>query len=102
MSKYGIKALSIIGAPIFAMIAAQFSISMGTILGGISQVIFSVLAILLLFALPIGIAAIIYFALGGTDEGGDGGLDLRNINLDLEKTGLIYMILSNISSVLNA
>ena len=101
MSKYGIKALSIIGAPIFAMIAAQATISLGTIIGGISQVIFSVLAILLLFALPIGIGAAIYLLLGGTDEGEGGGLDLSNIDLTLDDTGLLYMILSNISRTLS-
>lgn len=101
MSKYGIKALSVIGAPIFAMIAAQATISLGTIIGGISQVIFSVLAILLLFALPIGIGAAIYLLLGGTDEGEGEGLDLGDIDLTLDDTGLLYMILSNIGSKLS-
>jgi len=100
MSKYGIKALSIIGAPIFALIAAQASISIGTIAGGISQVFFSVLAILLLFALPLGIGAVIFLLLGGGDDDGGDGLDLSNIDLNFDRTGLLYMILSNISSSL--
>lgn len=101
MSKYGIKALSIIGAPIFAIIAAQAAISFGTILGNISLVVFSILAILLLFALPLGIGAAIYFLLGGTDEGEGDRLNLENINLTVDDTGLLYMILSNIASMIS-
>jgi hypothetical protein len=94
MSKYGIKALSIIGAPIFAIIAAQLSISLGTVIGGISTVIFSILAILLLFALPISIAALIYFILGGTEENNNEELNIRNIDFNLDRTGPLYMMLS--------
>jgi hypothetical protein len=83
------------------MIAAQATISLGTILGGISQVVFSVLAILLLFALPIGIGAAIYLLLGGTDEGEGDGLNLGDIDLTLDDTGLLYMILSNIANTIS-
>jgi hypothetical protein len=97
MSKVGIKAFSIIGAPIFALIAAQISVSSGSLLGGISMALFSILGIIILLALPLSIAALLYFTRGSND--GDGS-DF-DFNFDFEGTGIIYMILSLLANILN-
>lgn len=97
MSKIGIKALVIIGAPLFALFAAQMAISTGTILSGISVAFFSILSILFVLALPL---ALIFGALYLINPE---GIDWDGIDLNLDfnppdRIGLIYMILSSIFS----
>jgi hypothetical protein len=92
LSKLGIKALSIIGAPIFALIASLLSISFGTVFAGLSSTLFSILAVILLFAIPIVIGLGIYYFMGDNIDGNDDeGL---GFDIDFDRTGLIYMILS--------
>ena len=100
MSKVGIKAFSIIGAPIFALIAAQFSVSLGSMIGGIAMALFSVLGIIILLALPLSIIGLLFFAGGSNDDDDDGGGGI-NFNFDFEGTGIIYMLLSLFASMLN-
>lgn len=80
ISKIGIKVFAVIAAPIFALLAAQITVLAGSVLGGISLALHSLIAIALIFAIPLAIVAILgLLASGGSD--GDGG-------------GFLYMILS--------
>jgi hypothetical protein len=96
MAKIGIQAVSIIGAPLFAILSALISVSLGTIIGNLSMMLFSILALVVLFALPIGIAALIFYFIS------DGSFELPDFNFDpeLNRTGLLYMILSVIANYL--
>jgi hypothetical protein len=98
MSKIGIKALVVMGAPIFALIAAQIAISIGSLLGGISVTIFSVLAMLLFLALPISIIGGILYLLNPDGLESGTGFDL---NFNTDRTGIIYMLLSILSTKFN-
>jgi hypothetical protein len=92
ISKIGIKAVSIIAAPIFALLAAQFSISMGSLLGGLSMALHAVLAFALFFAIPLLIVAAVILLLGDNSGDDDDGsfIDFSKITWD----GPLYMILS--------
>ncbi len=113
VSKIVIQALSFIGAPIYAIIAALLSISSGSLMGGLSFVLFSLLAIIIFFAIPIAIVVGILFIFG--DElptieeiieyikGLFGDLlpdDLLD-QFQSNGTGLIYMIRSIIKGLVN-
>ena len=83
LSKNIIKTLAGIGAPIFAAISAFLSIAIGSLLGSISVVVFSILGILIILAIPIAlVAAYLYFT--GYFDSGDGD-------------GLLYIITSCIA-----
>lgn len=96
MAKIGVQAVSIIGAPIFAILSALISISAGSIIGNFSMMLFSILAVVVLFALPIGIAALIFYFIN------DGSFEIPDFSFDpeLNRTGLLYMILSVIANYL--
>lgn len=96
MAKIGIQAVSIIGAPLFAILSALISVSLGTLIGNLSMILFSLIALVVLFALPIGIAALIFYFIN------DGSFELPDFNFDpeLNRTGLLYMILSVIANYL--
>ncbi len=66
MSRIGLKLFSNIAAPILALITARLVPAIGTLLGGLSLAIHSLVALLIIFAIPIAIAMII-IVLGGGD-----------------------------------
>jgi len=66
MSRIGLKLFSNIAAPILALITARLIPAIGTLLGGLSLAIHSLVALLIIFAIPIAIAMII-IVLGGGD-----------------------------------
>lgn len=95
ISKIGIKIFAVIGAPIFALLAAQLSILSGTLIGGVSMILHSFIAIAIFLAIPITIAAVVYLLISGGDGGGgspSGNEWGSNLGSDL-----IYMILSIIA-----
>ncbi|MDG6218924.1 MAG: hypothetical protein QCI00_05745, partial [Candidatus Thermoplasmatota archaeon] len=53
MSNIGLKALFTIASPIFALLSAQLSISIGKLVGGLSMALFSILGFMVFFALPL-------------------------------------------------
>jgi len=61
MSYIGFKLASYIGAPLFGFIASRLTIVIGSLLGALSLFISSVIAFLLVFAIPLIILIIIYF-----------------------------------------
>jgi hypothetical protein len=102
MSNIGLRAFSIIASPIFALLSAQFSISVGKLLGGISMALFSVLGFLVFFALPLLLIAGLIFLLGDGLEDFDfgfngGSFDPSNVLGD----GPIYMFISVLSYLVN-
>ena len=98
MSKIGIKALAVMGAPIFALLTAQIIISMGELIGGLSVAIFSILALLIFLAIPLAIVlGLLYFL---TPENLQLG-ERVHIDFNPDGTGLIYMLLSILSSKLS-
>ena len=93
-SKIGIKLISLLSAPFFAVITILFVLSTGTLFGGIALTINVLLGFLITFAIPIGIiAAIILIITGGEPD----------FNLDwlpeIPGDGLLYMIASILSSM---
>ena len=92
ISKIGVKVFTVIGAPIFALIAAQITMLSGNIIGGASMIVHSVIAFALFLAIPIVIAVALYFLISG-GEGGGGTTEHNNGWL----SDLLYMILSVIS-----
>jgi len=96
MAKIGIQAVTIIGAPIFAILSALISISAGSIIGNLSMILFSLIALVVLFALPIGIVALVFYFIN------DGSFEIPDFSFDPEfnRTGLLYMILSVIANYL--
>jgi len=70
MSRIGLKLFSNIAAPILALITARLIPAIGTLLGGLSLAVHSIVALLIIFAIPIAIAMIIIvvaIVLGGED-----------------------------------
>jgi hypothetical protein len=59
MSRIGLKLFSKIAAPIFSLITSRLIPAIGTLLGGLSFAVHSLLALLIIFAIPIAIAMII-------------------------------------------
>lgn len=101
VSKIGLRIFSILGAPMFALLAAQFTISAGKLLGGISMGLLSILALLVFFALPLLIIGAIFYLSGGLDEDDeedDGGS--FNFNFNYDGTGPIYMLISVMLNIL--
>lgn len=94
VSKIGLKAFSVMAAPVFAFLAAQFTVSIGSLLGGISMALHAVLAFALFFAIPLLLVAGVVLLTGedsGDDDGGGGfNFDLPTISGD----GPVYMLLS--------
>ena len=66
MSRIGLKLFANIAAPILALITARLIPAIGTLLGGLSLAVHSLVALLIIFAIPIAIAMII-IVLGGGD-----------------------------------
>jgi len=102
VSKIGLRIFSILGAPVFALLAAQFTISAGNLLGGLSMGLLSILALLVFFALPLLIIGAIYYLSGGLDEDDDeddGGS--FNFNFNYDGNGPLYMLISVILNILN-
>jgi hypothetical protein len=94
VSKIGLSIFSILGAPVFAILAAQFTISAGKLLGGLTMGLLSLLALLVFFALPIIAIGLIWSLTGDSnndDEGSDNNIDI-NFNFDAE--GPVYMLIS--------
>jgi len=99
MSKIGIKALAVMGAPIFALLTAQIIISSGELIGGLSVAIFSILALLIFLAIPLAIVlGLLYFLTPENIQLGE----RININFNPKGTGLIYMLLSILSNRLSS
>lgn len=94
ISKIGIKMLSIIAAPVFALLAAQFSMSMGTLLSGISMAINSILAIALFFAIPLLLVAGVLLLTGEESDDDDDGSGFSFDFSKLTGDGPLYMLLS--------
>jgi len=91
ISKIAIKIFSVIAAPVFALLAAQVTVSLGTLLGGLSMALHAILAFVLIFAIPILLIAGVFFLVSGnTDEGDDVLLDFITLHWD----GPLYMLLS--------
>jgi len=70
MSKIGLKLFAKIVAPIFALITARLIPAIGKLFGGLSLAVHSLVALLIIFAIPIAIAMIIVVVaiiLGGGD-----------------------------------
>jgi len=95
VSKIGLRIFSILGAPMFALLAAQFTISAGKLLGGISMGLLSVLGLLVFFALPL-VAYLIYVYLSGglEEDEGDGGENGTRFDFNFDGNGPIYMLIS--------
>ena len=93
-SKIGIKAFSIVAAPLFAVMAIMFSLATGSLIGGTSLIINFIIGFLVTFAIPIGlIIGIIYLVTGG---------DISfNFNFGGNEDGLLYMLASIIASIFN-
>lgn len=72
LSKIGIKIFAAIGAPIFAILSASLTLAIGSVLGNISVVIHSILAVLTIFAIPLIIIAAVVFLLSEPEGNGDG------------------------------
>jgi hypothetical protein len=103
VSKIGLRIFSVLGAPFFALLAAQFAISSGKLLlGGITMGLLSIMALLLFFALPLLIIGGILYLSGGLDEGDDED-DGSNFdfNFNYDGTGPFYMLISVILNILN-
>ena len=66
MSRIGLKLFANISAPIFALITARLIPAIGALFGGLSLAVHSLVALLIVFAIPIAIAMIIV-VLGGED-----------------------------------
>ena len=66
MSRIGLKLFANIAAPILALITARLVPAIGALLGGLSLAVHSLVALLIIFAIPIAIAMIIV-VLGGED-----------------------------------
>ena len=66
MSRIGLKLFANIAAPIFALITARLIPAIGALFGGLSLAVHSLVALLIIFAIPIAIAMIIV-VLGGED-----------------------------------
>ena len=66
MSRIGLKLFANITAPIFALITARLIPAIGALFGGLSLAVHSLVALLIVFAIPIAIAMIIV-VLGGED-----------------------------------
>ena len=66
MSRIGLKLFANIAAPIFALITARLIPAIGALFGGLSLAVHSLVALLIVFAIPIAIAMIIV-VLGGED-----------------------------------
>ncbi len=96
ISKIGIKIFSVIAAPVFALLAAQFTVSLGTLLGGLSMALHAILAFILIFAIPILlIAGVFLLVSGNSEEDGDNLLNFIKLNWD----GPLYMFLSIILNI---
>jgi hypothetical protein len=65
MSRIGLKLFSNIAAPVLALITARLIPAIGTLLGGLSLAAHSLVALLIIFAIPIAIAMIIIVLSGG-------------------------------------
>jgi hypothetical protein len=83
LSKNIIKTLASIGAPIFAAISAFLSIALGSLIGSIATIGFSIIGVAIILAIPIAaVAAFLYFS--DYFEQDDGN-------------GLLYIITSSIA-----
>lgn len=107
MSNIGLRAFSIIASPIFALLSAQLSISIGKLLGGISMALFSILGFIVFFALPILLIIGLVFLLGDGFDGFDFDFDFDfnndSFNFDLSnvlRDGPVYMFISVLSYLL--
>ena len=99
ISKIGLKAFSIIASPIIALLAAQFTMSMGTLIGGISMALHAVLAFALFFAIPLLIiVGVIMLTSDGSDE--EKGSNIPFDFSDLDFDGPLYMLLSVFLNIL--
>jgi len=92
VSKIGLTIFSILAAPVFAVLAAQFTISVGKLLGGLSMGLLSALALLTFFALPLLVVALIWYLSGETN--GDDSESNFDFNINFDAEGPIYMLLS--------
>lgn len=59
MSRIGIKLFAAVGAPIFAIIISRLIPTIGSILGGLSIAVHSLVALLIILAIPLSIALIV-------------------------------------------
>jgi len=98
VSKIGLRVFSILGAPIFALLAAQFTISTGKLLGGLSMGLLALLALVVFFAIPIIIGLAVFYLSGGISEDDD---DEGNFTFNYDGDGLIYMLISVFLNMLN-
>lgn len=98
-SKVGIKALSIISAPLFALMAIMFSLATGSFVGGVSLILNFAAGFIITFAIPISIILLIIWLISD----GDFNFDFFNFDLDFldNDGGFFYMIGSIITSILN-
>jgi hypothetical protein len=88
LSRNIIKTLASIGAPIFAAISAFLSIAIGSLLGSIVTIGFSIIGVAIILAIPIAlIAGFLYFS--GYFDNGDGD-------------GLLYIITSSFAYYLKS
>ena len=74
LSKNIIKTLASVGAPIFAAISAFLSVAIGSLLGSLSAVVFSILGVLIILAIPIALVAAFLYISGYFDNGDGDGL----------------------------
>ena len=101
VSKIGLRVFSILGAPVFALLAAQFTISAGNLLGGLSMGLLSILALLVFFALPLIVVGGLFYLSGGLDENDDDDGSSFNFNFNYDGNGPLYMLISVILNILN-
>ncbi len=87
-SKFGMRAFSIIGAPLFGIIGLMMTLSMGNLIGGTSMIINSAIGFVITFAIPIAIIIAVILLL----TGGDINIDPENLDFGAKEGGLVYMI----------
>ena len=98
ISKIGLRVFSILGAPVFALLAAQFAISTGKLLGGLSMGLLALLALVVFFAIPIILGVAFFYLSGGIPEDDDDG---GSFTFNYDGDGLLYMLISVFLNVLN-
>ncbi|MBS3748414.1 MAG: hypothetical protein KGY67_01795, partial [Candidatus Thermoplasmatota archaeon] len=101
VSKIGLRIFSILGAPVFALLAAQFTISAGNLLGGLSMGLLSILALLVFFALPLIVIGGFFYLSGGLDENDDDDENGFNFDFNYDGNGPLYMLISVILNIFN-
>jgi hypothetical protein len=69
MSKIGLNIITKVASPVFSFILFRIIPNIGKMLGGITQMLYSILALIVIFAIPIAIALIVFLISTNTDGG---------------------------------